>query len=72
VGITPHRIQQAILICSPHRRRVLIEAEVAARDELVRHGYRFEVEELCAWAATNGFTGSEVGRLRELAQKALA
>ncbi|MBM0235881.1 hypothetical protein JNW88_00060 [Micromonospora sp. ATA32] len=32
--------------------------------EPVRHGHRFVVEDLCAWAAANEFTGSEVGRMR--------
>lgn len=40
--------------------------------ELVRHGYRYNVNELCAWALANGFTASEVEALRDIATKALA
>jgi hypothetical protein len=39
--------------------------------QLVRHGYRYELDDLCAWATTNGFTGHEVERLRDIAGKAL-
>ena len=39
---------------------------------LVHAGYRFDVDALIAWALANGFTGSEVERLRDYATKALA
>jgi hypothetical protein len=39
---------------------------------LVRGGHRFDVDDLCAWALANGFTASEVDRLRDYATKALA
>lgn len=39
---------------------------------LVRGGHRFDVDGLCAWALANGFTASEVDRLRDYATKALA
>lgn len=39
---------------------------------LVRGGHRFDVEELCAWAAGHGFTPTEVKNLREYATKVLA
>jgi hypothetical protein len=39
---------------------------------LVRSGHRFDVDNLCAWALANGFTASEVERLRDYATKALA
>ncbi len=39
---------------------------------LVRRGHRFDVDDLCAWALANGFTASEVDRLRDYATKALA
>jgi hypothetical protein len=39
--------------------------------QLVRHGYRYELDDLCAWATANGFTGHEVERLRDIAGKAL-
>lgn len=38
---------------------------------LVRHGHRYDVNLLCAWALANGFTASEVERLRDIATKAL-
>ncbi len=39
--------------------------------ELVRAGYRYDVENLCAWASANGFTQSEVKHLRDYAQRVL-
>jgi hypothetical protein len=39
---------------------------------LVRGGHCFDVDDLCAWALANGFTASEVDRLRDYAAKALA
>jgi hypothetical protein len=39
---------------------------------LLRGGHRFDVDDLCAWALANGFTASEVDRLRDYASKALA
>lgn len=39
---------------------------------LVRGGYRYDVDELCSWALSHGFTGSEVSHLRDYAAKALA
>lgn len=38
---------------------------------LVRHGHRYDVNLVCAWASANGFTASEVERLRDIATKAL-
>lgn len=40
--------------------------------ELVRHDYRYDVNDLCAWALANRFTASEVGAARDIATKALA
>jgi hypothetical protein len=34
-------------------------------------GYRYNVDDLCAWALANSFNASEVGALRDIATKAL-
>jgi hypothetical protein len=39
---------------------------------LVRHGHRYDVNDVCAWALANGFTASEVETLRDIATKALS
>jgi hypothetical protein len=44
---------------------------VRTLQELVRGGYRYEVEALCAWALANGFTHREVEHLRDYAARAL-
>jgi len=38
---------------------------------LVRAGYRYDVDEMCAWALANGFTAGETEHLRDYATKAL-
>lgn len=44
---------------------------IATLTALVRGGYRFDVDMLCAWALANGFTASEVENLRDYSTKAL-
>jgi hypothetical protein len=44
---------------------------VRTLQELVRGGYRYEVEALCAWALANGFTHREVEHLRDYATRVL-
>ena len=44
---------------------------IATLTTLVRHGHRFDIDDLCAWALANGFTASEVERLRDFGAKAL-
>lgn len=44
---------------------------VRTLQELVRGGYRYDVDNLCAWALANGFTESEVKRLRDYGGRAL-
>jgi hypothetical protein len=39
---------------------------------LLASGYRWDTDKLCAWALANGFSGSEVRRLRDYATKVLA
>lgn len=38
---------------------------------LVKAGYRYDVDDLCAWALANGFTQAEVKHLRGYAEKVL-
>lgn len=38
---------------------------------LVRGGHRYDVDELCSWALSHGFTSSEVSHLRDYAAKVL-
>jgi hypothetical protein len=44
---------------------------VRTLQELVRGGYRYQVETLCAWALANGFTHREVEHLRDYATRVL-
>ncbi len=44
---------------------------VRTLQELVRAGYSYDVDNLCAWALGNGFTESEVKHLRDYGTRAL-
>lgn len=44
---------------------------VRTLQELVRAGYSFDADELCAWSLANGFSGREVASLRKYAPQAL-
>jgi hypothetical protein len=44
---------------------------VRTLQELVRSGYRYDVDNLCAWALANGFTQEEVKHLRDYGQRIL-
>ena len=44
---------------------------VRTLQELVRGGYRYDVDDLCAWALANGFSQDETKRLREYGQRVL-
>lgn len=44
---------------------------VRTLQELVRGGYTYDVDNLAAWALANGFTESEVKKLREYGKRAL-
>ncbi len=44
---------------------------VRTLQELVRAGYRYDLDKLCAWALSNGFTQTEVDRLREYGRRVL-
>lgn len=54
----------------------LVQAEdkacvILTLQELVRAGFRYDVESLCAWAMANGWTGTEVSNLRDYATRVL-
>lgn len=54
----------------------LVQAEdkayvVLTLQELVRAGYHYDVEMLCAWAMAHGWTGQEVANLRDYANRVL-
>jgi len=48
------------------------ELAIQTLQGLFRAGYRFDVDDLVAFALANGFTGSEAERLRDYATKVVA
>ena len=63
-----HLVNHANGLAGQHDKALAIGTLTA----LVRHGHRFNVDDLCAWALANGFTASEVERLRDYSTKVLA
>lgn len=61
---------------SINHNNALVQAEdkacvVLTLQELVRAGFRYDVESLCAWAMAHGWTGTEVSNLRDYATRVL-